>query len=77
MTLIKVTAEDIGAGIRGDCDRCPIVLAALRVFPLAAIMVTKSKMYVDEAMYKLPAIAKAFIHSFDRRFPVTPFEFEV
>ena len=33
MTAITVTAQHIAAGVREDCENCPIALAILEAFP--------------------------------------------
>lgn len=34
--VIEVTQKDIDAGVKKDCNKCPIALAMLRAFPEAA-----------------------------------------
>lgn len=80
---IQVTLEDIQKGSPASPSYCPIARAAKRACGLdlqeegivvgsSCIRRLTSKDYKD-----LPRIAQDFIHRFDNRLSVEPFEFEI
>jgi hypothetical protein len=81
-TLIAVTAEHITEGKRGDCEICPVALAARLAFPDAGLIrVDQETLFVHQdgriTEYDLPAEAWRFVIAFDRRNAVEPFSFTV
>jgi hypothetical protein len=79
---IKVTAEDIAAGEKFDCFRCPVALAATRVLPVGTALRVKTHALVfwnpDYREANLPAIARYFIEDFDNGEDfVAPFSFNL
>lgn len=75
---IKVTVDHIERGRPGDCEVCPIGLAALDSGIEKAI-VGEAKIegsYNNEKFFsRLPTRAQAFIRKYDREEPVKPFNF--
>lgn len=86
MTTIDVTAADIEAGERGECQVCPVALAIKRVIRGDLIV---SVIMGDVAIYKptdlerslvrieLPDKVGTFITDFDKDRSVTPFAFAI
>lgn len=79
MIEINVTQEDINKGIKSDCSKCPIALAANRVIPNGALAVGGASItYWNEKeaiSILLPEIALKFIRDFDSGRKVKPFSF--
>jgi len=86
--LIQITAEDIAAGVPGDCGKCPIALAVRRAFkytdPEDSIAVGTEELEFDPyhmAVFgltvTLPDAAVDFIRKFDypEEYLPGPFEF--
>lgn len=79
--VIEVTADDIDHGIVQDCAKCPIALAARRLYPMARIYVfgeiTReiSAYWPEAAYYEMPDEAVEFVIAFDEGEPVAPFTF--
>jgi hypothetical protein len=79
--VIEVTADDIASGIGQDCAKCPIALAAARLYPMARIYVggelTReiSAYWPEAAFYEMPDEAVDFTLAFDCDEPVAPFTF--
>ena len=80
--IINVTQEDINNGKISEARKCPITLAANRIFGdnhvitgitgiLYNIVNNKTECYL------LPQEAREFIQNFDSEFPVKPFMFEI
>lgn len=81
LVLISVTEDDIKNGKRMDSKFCPIALACKRteMFGEHGVRVDHFKLFKRGSClkYRLPFVAKAFIHRFDAGRNVEPFEFEV
>jgi hypothetical protein len=73
---IRVTQEHIDRGLRCSPGRCPVALA-LRSTLNKSVNVGKREAFIGDAIVKLPDAAKIFIHNFDERLPVKPFEFDL
>lgn len=83
-TTIHVTTEDIVQGEPENCYKCPIALAAHRVFPSAGyVVVTTDEIVLYTVTHKpfhydnLPAIGREFVRRFDEGDQVDPFDFEL
>lgn len=81
---ICVTKEDINRGIKGNVDLCPIALAVGRAFHASAWcginMAGVRDQGTGERRFRLPAIARDFVHMFDcgpRGLEWQPFDFEL
>ena len=87
---IQVTKEDIEKGERGSCEWCPVALAIQRTYDLKNgkdKMVTVDEDGVGiwqdsvEKHYRLPLIARDFIHDFDnsdiKSEQLKPFSFKI
>lgn len=79
---INVTQADIDAGVKQECFRCPIALAARRVFDHDVsvddeYIIHYASTEVKADFYALPDEARQFVQHFDHGDPVTPFSFEV
>lgn len=81
---ITVTKKHIDAGIRNDCERCPIALAILESVPdSASPTVDHSEIsFLKDNRFTLvhsdtPRSAEEFIERFDNGLPVQPFTFEI
>lgn len=80
MIKIQVTEEDISRGLKGDCHKCPIALAAYKVLGDIFQGVTRDTIY-----YKRGDLIKGFysnkikqfVEDFDNGRKVEPFEFEI
>lgn len=80
---IEVSQEDITRGIPGECDACPIALAAARA-GLERPRIFSDRMHFGpqtesgvRPRLDLPKIAQAFIFDFDEEEPVSPFAFDL
>lgn len=76
---IEVTKEDIRKGIRGNCNSCPISLAANRIFKTACTVETLN-IQINGIAYNLPREAVDFIFVFDSFYTnhwVKPFKFNL
>lgn len=73
---IHVTAEDIAAGTRRDCETCPIAQALMRQGFTDVSVSADSILF---GPYWQPASDRVadFIHEFDEGLPVEPFDFDV
>ena len=81
---INVTKRDIEQGEKFYSDRCPIALAAKRVFTRSLagpselrFTLVNEQGYSEWYLVPLPDQAKDFIIRFDRGEPVEPFSFTV
>lgn len=74
---VRVSQQDIADGIRGDVDRCPVAIAARRVFgePIGVTATLLEGFSTPELT--LPAEARAFVRNFEHSLPVSPFTFTV
>jgi hypothetical protein len=77
---IIVTQEDIDRGVREDCGKCPVAIAASRVFTdIRWISVTDTIEFGEQPagvqVWSLPPEASQFIDAFDNKRHVEPFEF--
>lgn len=83
IVTVQVTAEDIRLGLPGECSRCPIAYALLRLLPEPiAWHAGPMSLHVrnkDRELLSMcvPVEARDFMYSFDRGQPVDPFSFEV
>ena len=81
--IVEVKREDIDAGVRNDCDKCPVALAinrALNVNNVAVYEEGMLDMYVvgySGWLIPLPISARDFIVGFDLGHGVDPFSFEL
>ncbi len=73
---IKVEHEHIDGGLKKSCRQCPIALAVQAVVP-TSVSVWDTYVIMNERSYRLPHIARQFIHDFDNDLTVVPFEFEL
>lgn len=73
---ITLTQEDIDAGIKEDCRKCPLARAIEKVYP-GKVQMFEQGVYLDNRVYPLPLVAEQFVHAFDRGGPVGPIEFEI
>lgn len=73
---IEVTQEDIKAGRKTECTRCPIALAIKRKVGYTMSVGTRVCGSLDNE-FQLPKIAQDFISNFDHGNPVEPFTFEL
>jgi hypothetical protein len=78
--VINVTQEDIDSGHKGQCETCPIALAAMRVFK-TRVLAEGQELHVYHNdiwnLFFLPEEATYFIKAFDHDKPVSPFSFEI
>jgi len=81
---VSVTERDIREGVVGDCDYCPVALAATRAIAeaggAAAVTATDEALTVygeRTVSFIAPTSVREFIMAFDRRKPVEPFDFEL
>ena len=76
---VHVTQQDIDAGERGKCGRCPVALALNRhIAPEQAIVLGRRWQVMDAepvVRYRLPLRASVWIFDFDEGLPVAPFTF--
>jgi hypothetical protein len=85
MTTINVTADHITRGVREDCERCPVALAIIDVFPdLAYVSVGSEALSLqrrgDDTRTDLdvPCDVLNFVWDFDDNTgPVQPFSFDL
>jgi|JI10StandDraft_1071094.scaffolds.fasta_scaffold51847_3 hypothetical protein len=87
--LISVTAEDIKAGKRGNCEKCPIALALIRSLgnPTEAtisvnqgfVQLWPSNENLQPSSFDLPEYARSFIYMFDWDYEedIKPFSFSL
>ena len=75
--VINVTEAEIAAGKPGDSMRCPIAIAAQRVWPGAEVEVSTCFIWVGFVRYLLPSSATMWIYAYDAGEKVTPFEFRL
>ena len=81
---VRVTQEDIDAGVRGDCTSCPVALALLRAVP-GAYEAAVDGPHFDLAMVDgpnlydvpLPRRVAWAIARFDFSGTMSPFEFDL
>ena len=79
---VRVTQEDIDAGVRGMCAGCPVALAVARAIPTAthvgiwagAGILEFPDRIVDFELGELPTVA---IAGFDEFGTMSPFEFDL
>lgn len=89
-TVVRVTGKHIAGGIANSCTRCPIALAlcdALTPELLPDLAISVGDLHVsvrfDGATGRrrrhaaMPEEATKFVHAFDLRGHVEPFEFEL
>lgn len=78
---IKVTEQDIKLGKRVHTCFCPVALALRKSFDLqGAFDVEVGWEYIKMGAlgrYKTPTSVRRFIHAFDRRNKVKPFNFQL
>jgi len=75
---IVVTQKHIDAGMRKDCERCPVALALIDAHvSFYGISSTRVHSFKEPRILELPDVATAFIHRFDDGEAVEPFEFEL
>jgi hypothetical protein len=74
---VRVTAEDIAAGVPCDNERCPIALALLRQTGRPWKVDASEAENGDGGRFVLPDEAAVFVQDFDNEYGVEPFEFEV
>lgn len=84
---IYVTQADIDNGVATDCARCPIVLAAKRLFPAHEVNVgemltifrhrTSWEPHPRNYYEPLPLAARRFVKHFDHGWFVEPFHFDM
>ena len=78
---VCVTADDIKHGRRGALCRCPVARALHRAIPASRIDVGDSGAACFDGerwmQVELPSAVTRFIHAFDDRQPVKPFDFEI
>lgn len=75
-TKIEVTDEDIRQGVKGQCGRCPIALAAARA-GIKDVTVGSYTMKIKHLFIHLPRNVSEFINRFDDGLPVQPFSFVI
>jgi hypothetical protein len=75
--IIKVTEEDIDCGKRHEAHKCPVAVAMKRTFDTSCVGVTESYIRLGSLYYKLPKDVTNFVRDYDRKKPVSPFEFEL
>lgn len=76
--LVKVTAQHIALGEGGKGDRCPIALAINElVYSDVFVNVGDNVAELDHDQFVLPREAEDFVHDFDCKGKVAPFEFEL
>lgn len=83
--LITVKQIDIDAGIKSDCERCPLALAFERAglgvphvgrMPSGAVVAFGASHRIRDYWHYLPEQATDFLLRFDRGQAVRPFSFE-
>lgn len=82
---VRVTQEDIDAGVRYDCCRCPVALALLAALPPTLSVVVWATGATLLALPRLHGVADVEfprdvidrIFEFDRGNGMTPFEFDL
>ena len=79
---INVTAEDILAGLRHNCSKCPIAIALKRAFKVKNVIVNTVAFWVECLEFRIHELDDdsniiSFIHDFDHAKPVKPFSFEI
>lgn len=74
---ISVTADDINAGIKNHCSKCPVALAVCRHLPMTEEVTSVSVWLGDDKAIDLPATARNFIRAFDAGERVEPIIFEL
>ena len=83
MTAITVTMQHIAAGVRDNCEQCPVALAIMKAFPDACCVAVGPDTCTIEtpgggkADVELPESALRFIWDFDDGAAVQPFTFTV
>lgn len=76
--IIEVTQEDIDAGIKKNCTKCPIALAVQRAFKNSSLEIGGLSVYQDcHKVCEMPYEARVFVQCFDDGKPVNPFTFEL
>lgn len=77
---VQVTQEDIDAGIRKECMKCPVALAVKRMFPDHHVKVGITRIYLKKdgitSSYRLPQKIAVKIARFDDGAAMVPMEFE-
>mgnify|MGYP007031251264 CR=1 FL=1 len=80
---VRVTQDDIDAGVRDDCNLCPVALAAMRAVPqakMAAVTYADVRLVMGASQIvtaKLPDRAILAIVEFDSSGAMEPFEFDL
>jgi hypothetical protein len=75
---VRVTQEDIDAGERSDCGRCPVARAACRAVPGAVnVWVNYGFVEIGAMRADLPIAAVDAIIEFDLSGVMEPFEFDL
>lgn len=79
---ITVTQDDIAAGVRDSCFKCPIARAVNRAFGIDNAVVGPREVSHYRGnrklwQFPLPPEARQFITRFDHGLPVAPMEFEL
>lgn len=73
---IELTNDDIGDGAKGNCELCPIALAATRAIGLPA-RVGWNRIFVDGYAGEMPEAAKQFVKNFDAGRPTETLKFTI
>lgn len=76
---IEVTQKDIDKGGRCAATRCPITLAAKRLFGDKCITTCKEEIHIfayEILKYSMTKESSQFVESFDRGHKVIPFKFK-
>ena len=82
---VEVTAEDIAAGEKGHCQRCPIALAMLRCPNVFSVVVGEEisvqtydqDQWTEPYVAECPSVASKFVGDFDSGDKVEPFSFDI
>ena len=82
---VRVTQEDIDAGVRGDCASCPVARAVARIAPtgwlvdvgLSTVAIFKPGRLLQAMDFHLPDDVVAAITRFDEQGEMSPFEFDL
>lgn len=84
---VDVTQDDIANGKQGECGFCPIALALNRHAPAnhhftvgsstATLLREDRSDSIPLETVLLPRVAEAFVRSFDHRYTVEPFTFDL
>ena len=82
---VRVTQDDIDAGVRGDCTSCPVARAVARVVPagwlvdvgLSTVAIFKPGRLLAAMDFHLPDDVVERITRFDEQGEMEPFEFDL